>query len=60
MKLDDVYIQFVLPKLGVARCLHCKFYVKSCKILCGTVSLGLAATYRTKLILNARVDCWEV
>ncbi len=41
MKLDDVYIQSVLPKMAVAHCLYCKFYVKSCKILCGTVSLDL-------------------
>ena len=60
MKLDDVYIQSVLPKMGVAHCLYCNFYVKSCKILCGDCISGLAATYRTKLILNARVDLWEV
>ena len=38
---DDMYIQSVLPKMGVAHCLYCNFYVNSCKILCGTVSLDL-------------------
>ncbi len=58
MKLDDVYIQSVLPKMGMAHCLYCKYYVK---YFVGLYLWTCCYIYnKVDIKINARVDLWEV